>query len=556
MSTRFELVRMLGKGGAGSVWLARMYRRHGLRQEVALKLPEEGGDELIARLRDEARILGLVRHRAIVQLQDLVPLDDGRWGLVMELVEGASLASLVRAGNLPFRPALEIVAEVADALEAAWRATDFDGHPLQLTHRDIKPANILLTPDGRVKLLDFGIAHARFEHRESTTTQGLAYGTYGYMAPERLSGSEARGSDLYSLGVVLFELCTRRRFGRTSQNPAEHAERVGAAIAALSAFAAPPDLCWTLERLLSYDPASRLGASELREAAIGLASRVGGPTLAEWASEAVRRQMTRDSQEPSGPPRELYVVETASTLIPTSQPFTPPPPPAVPRARARPTAPLDAEISGSPWTLHLPVSAAFGLIGLAGLLLLHRPAPTPPELSAPAPTVTPADAGTLAHVSPPPSAPGEIAQAPAAPPAAEPALTAAPPEAAPRHAAARASRPVAPEPAVQEARSPTASEPPPPRTVVIAAPPPESPPAEQEEEQARGLVKVSGDIQDLRAVSPSGTYALPGALPPGSYALRGHFSDGADAEVGWLFVQSNAIVHLACPASEGRCAAR
>lgn len=238
---RYEVLEALGTGGFGTVYRARYQGEGGFSQMVALKVlnPEMAKiDEVASRLRDEARVLGLVRHRAIVQVHRLVQFDDS-WTVVMELVEGADLGLVLKAGVIvPVGPMLEIMAEVAAALHVAWTTTGPDGRPLHLLHRDIKPSNIQVTSVGEVKVLDFGIARADFDEREAMTKK-LAFGSTEYMAPERLDLMDGPASDVYSLGSVAYELLTRTQFGRTSATRERHEPRLKRNLARLREELAP-----------------------------------------------------------------------------------------------------------------------------------------------------------------------------------------------------------------------------------------------------------------------------------------------------------------------------
>ncbi|MCZ7649649.1 MAG: serine/threonine protein kinase [Thermoanaerobaculia bacterium] len=204
---RYRIVEEIGRGAMGAV-----FRAHDpqLDREVAVKVISASlageslpGGEAEARFLREARLTARLRHPGIVAVHDA-----GREGpdlyLVMELVEGESLAARLARGAYPAgAEALEIVAQAADALAVA--------HAAGVIHRDMKPGNLLLAPDGRVKVGDFGVAKAIGESTELTRT-GMLVGSPAYMAPEQIKGEILDGrADLFSLGVVLYELLLRRR---------------------------------------------------------------------------------------------------------------------------------------------------------------------------------------------------------------------------------------------------------------------------------------------------------------------------------------------------------
>ena len=191
---RFELLRELGSGTFGTVYLADMQSLGGFKKRVALKVLNsqwDDGSDAGRRLRDEARLLGRLRHRCIVSVDDLIRID-GRWGVVMEYIAGADLEHLVNSARDQQQPisqaaALEICAAIAEALHAAYAGDGHDAEALEVVHRDIKPSNVLLTAGGDVKVLDFGIALASFDEREAQTGR-VRYGSIPYMAPERILG--------------------------------------------------------------------------------------------------------------------------------------------------------------------------------------------------------------------------------------------------------------------------------------------------------------------------------------------------------------------------------
>jgi serine/threonine-protein kinase len=195
---RYRLVRHLASGGMGEVWAA---TDEELGRNVAVKLLHDhlaGNPELVARFRREARAAARVQHPGIVTVHDTCS-SDGREAIVLQLIDGPTLRTyLDRSGPLPDEAVITIGRSVTEALEVAHRAG--------LVHRDIKPANILFGPD-RAMLTDFGVAKALDEADHTTT--GTVLGSVRYLSPEQVEGTPPDGrSDVYSLGVVLYECAT------------------------------------------------------------------------------------------------------------------------------------------------------------------------------------------------------------------------------------------------------------------------------------------------------------------------------------------------------------
>ncbi|OFV82106.1 MAG: hypothetical protein A2Y78_13150 [Acidobacteria bacterium RBG_13_68_16] len=204
---RYTITGEIGRGAMGVVFRA---IDPALERPVAIKVIAArtsvvplSGEELEARFLREARVAARISHPGVVTVHDA-----GREGnslyLVMELVDGESLGDRLARRRFPSAPeALEIVAQTADALGAA--------HALGVVHRDVKPSNIMLTRGGRVKVADFGVAKAIGEQTDLTRT-GTVIGSPAYMAPEQIRGEVLDGrADLFSLGVVLYELLLRRK---------------------------------------------------------------------------------------------------------------------------------------------------------------------------------------------------------------------------------------------------------------------------------------------------------------------------------------------------------
>ncbi len=193
---RYALDELIGTGGFCEVWRATDTI---LGRPVAVKLLYPGPahqPEARARFKGEAQHAGALSDQHIARVYDYAEPADGEAYLVMELVDGPSLADVLARGPLHPARAMDVVAQVASGLQAAHRAG--------VIHRDIKPANILFTADGQVKITDFGIAHA--VGALPLTASGTVMGTPGYIAPERVSGGrDGAPGDLYALGIVAYE---------------------------------------------------------------------------------------------------------------------------------------------------------------------------------------------------------------------------------------------------------------------------------------------------------------------------------------------------------------
>lgn len=319
----YRLGPRLGAGAFGEVYAAEALGVGGFRKPVALKLLHPhltDSDENLQRLRDEARLLGLLRHPALLGVDDLVQLD-GRWALVLELVEGPSLADLVtQHGALPGAVVLHIGRELAGALAAAHEAT-VDGEPVHLVHRDVKPANVHLTPAGRVKLLDFGIAAGTFATREAKTAVGDVLGTPHYMPAERLIGDDGPESDLWALGATLATLLTGRVPAPVELGSDPNTRRVDALLDGLGD-------AWRarLEPLLAFLPSERPTARET-EAQLAADLLRHPVDLRTWASEHVPPAV--------GEPSPL----TGRELRPSAAELPVDPNPPAPSTRPRPGAP-------------------------------------------------------------------------------------------------------------------------------------------------------------------------------------------------------------------------
>jgi serine/threonine protein kinase len=207
---------LLARGGMAEVYVGK-HRSEQFEKLVAIKriLPRYSQDrEFLAMLRDEATISGRLQHSNIVQVFGFGRVDSS-YAMIMELIPGSDLRALLaqcekQAARLPLPAALYIAAEVAQGLHYAHQLRDEHGVPVGVVHRDISPQNVLISWQGEVKIIDFGIADAQGKLTE--TRPGVVKGKYSYMSPEQVSGKvlDAR-SDVFSLGIVLWEMLAMRR---------------------------------------------------------------------------------------------------------------------------------------------------------------------------------------------------------------------------------------------------------------------------------------------------------------------------------------------------------
>lgn len=576
---KYQVHHPVGRGGFGTVYRADMLGENGFTRAVALKvLNTDVADsgEVASRFRDEARVLGMLRHRAIVQVDGLVSLGE-RQALVMEYIEGADLARLMADGPIPAGAAIEIVGEVANALDVAFYTPGPDGRPLGLLHRDIKPSNIRITPAGEVKVLDFGVARAEFDDREAKTKSYLM-GSSGYMAPERYESEDGPATDIYSLGVLLLEMLTGTAFGQTSIRPAKLAARVEEALAGVPAL--PASVQDLIRNMMAFEPADRPSAADIERRSWEVRRDIDGDRLRDWARVSVLQAAARPIGTLNDDLSGRMLVESHSESNPT------PPAAEVPRT-FRITSEADDAFAATLQNMHEP------------------PAPDEWEEERPTVVVSAAASGAsknLFQLSAPktpvlPAAPATpVPPPPPIPTVASPDATPAPPSvsntplrpssnaegvsggsslvgAQPRKPARMAAPPPTPAPAPRNtflaagigaglallvgvaavlALQPKRSPPPPPVAVEEVSPPA----VEAQGPQAtatEGLVQVTGDALSVRFVALDGRRHPEGLLRPGSYLVAADFGQGA-ASAGRVEVQANQVVRVDCSVSARSCA--
>ena len=284
---RYRLESLIAAGGVGEVWRAGDLV---LGRPVAVKMLREGyasHPQTLARFHAEARHAGSLTHPGIAQVYDYG--EAGAAGapyMVLELVEGPSLAGVLDGGPLDPAAVMDVVAQVAAALAAA--------HAASLIHRDVKPANLLMSPDGLVKITDFGIAHVAGS--APITHVGTLVGTPAYLAPERAAGEPATpASDLYSLGIVAYECLAGALPFRGTPMEIAWASRYQP-LPPLSP-ATPPAVAELIAELTAKDPGTRPGSSgEVAARAARLRDTMNGdPGLTQPERAAFRSPARADT---------------------------------------------------------------------------------------------------------------------------------------------------------------------------------------------------------------------------------------------------------------------
>ncbi len=288
----FEVIELLGRGSTGDVCLA-IDTRSGRR--VALKRPSDEWLEqpdAARRLREEAQAAAGLNNPRLAAVRDVVDVG-GRPLAVMDYIAGEPLQAVLRRGRLPVEQAVAVAIDVIEGISAA--------HAAGVVHRDLKPSNVCLTPDGRATVLDIGLAKLRPPSPEtdvprpipSTLAEGRRFfGTPGYAAPEQLTGQSVdQRSDIYSLGVLLFEMVTGRRPFEgsdpaelalsTMTEPVPSARRLNPEV--------PPALDAVLARLLAKNPKERyqsapLVAVDLKQIQRALGERPTLPLDEQWTA--------------------------------------------------------------------------------------------------------------------------------------------------------------------------------------------------------------------------------------------------------------------------------
>jgi eukaryotic-like serine/threonine-protein kinase len=395
---RYVIHEAIGSGGMATVHLGKLRGSVGFSRTVAIKRlhPHLATDKaFVDMFVDEAHLATRIRHPNVVATLDVVA-DGQELFLVLDYVEGESLARLLHSAFIeekppPPRVVVAIACDVLHGLHAAHEARDEAGEPLGIVHRDVSPQNVIVAVDGTARVLDFGVAKAR--RRLQSTLDGSLKGKVAYMAPEQIGGEATRLSDIFSVGIILWEGLAVKRLFQAENEAALMAQIMTRSVPAPSSVARAPlpepargILDAIALRALSKDPAGRYAsalemASALEQAGLP-ATRA---EVAEWVKGSARDALEDRSQK-------VKNLESDVTLVPT---------------RAAPVAPVARadELSAGPVVTSAPqkkpVRRALALLGAAivgaGLFAviprIRSPAPTPEASAVPG---IQADAATAA----------------------------------------------------------------------------------------------------------------------------------------------------------------
>ena len=432
---QYEILERIASGGMAELFRARRSGVEGFQKIVAIKkiLPHIAGDEeFIKMFADEAKLAAQLSHPNIVHIFDLGKIEAGGYFIAMEHVEGHDLRFILHLARetglkMPVPLAVAVAAKVAAALDYAHRRRGDDGQDLHIVHRDVSPPNILVSTDGDIKLCDFGIAKAA--SKVSRTESGALKGKMPYMSPEQAWGKPVdQRSDIYSLGVVLFEMATGRKLfqGDSDLNLLEKV-RAGEVVlpssldpevpealdaAVLKALAREPedryfsasDFLRDLDAILrNYEPppssadlatyVRRLEAAELaRRVARAREAQAPPPIPApkKAARPEFRISLTQPPAAPSPavPPQAPAVPPVPPASAASPAPPAPPAPAPATRDRARPRVPVPAGIFAAiPESaraekkrrvrLYALIAAASVILAVVAWLVVRKPASAP-----------------------------------------------------------------------------------------------------------------------------------------------------------------------------------
>ena len=381
---RYEVLSQLASGGMATVYVARAQGVAGFERLVALKVlhPHLAHDEdFISMFLDEARLAARIRHPNAVGTLDISDSQGDGYFIVMEYVEGDHFGALLRTAakageRLPVPVIARIVMDALAGLSAAHTLTDPSGRPLDLVHRDVSPHNILIGTDGVARITDFGVAKAQV--RLSSTRDGQFKGKLSYMAPEQAASGEAdQRSDLFSMGIVLWEALTGRRLFRGENNADVLNKVLNCEVPPPSGFdAALAGFDAVAFKALAREPADRFQtAEEFLEAIEEAAASSGGVATARTVAREIERWLGPKVEQERKAVRDVMDALGRSELTPgvLPRPAETGSQPSHPQSAVRPIAVEDATLGAKPSTLErdaTPRRAPVALLAIIVVLLL------------------------------------------------------------------------------------------------------------------------------------------------------------------------------------------
>ena len=334
---KYLLLAKIASGGMAELFQGKIVSVKGFEKPVAIKklLPHLTPDSsLVNMFVNEAKLAALLTHQNIVQIYDLGSIE-GTYFIAMEYLHGKDLRAMInkarqRAVPVPLEFALYVVSRICAGLDYAHKLKDFQGSPLNIIHRDISPQNIIVTYEGEVKIVDFGIAKAATHSSE--TKVGIIKGKLAYMSPEQAAGKSIdHRSDVFSTGTLLYELVTQRRMFEGPDLEVLDRVRKGEFVAAeVVAPTLPPRIIAILQRALAHDPERRYQScaemlTDLEEGFSDFSVRPGAEILGHYmkglfAEEiAIELSTLQEAQtqitpvEDSGPVEETTATGSAGT---------------------------------------------------------------------------------------------------------------------------------------------------------------------------------------------------------------------------------------------------
>ena len=381
---RYEALFPIARGGMAEVFAVRVRGEGSFERYFAIKRVRDdlrGDAETAHQFLDEARLTACIASPYVVSALDLGRDGEGTAFFVMELVLGASVAELSARHPGPFAPrnVAEIGLHAARGLDAAHRAVDARGEALELVHRDVSPQNLLVGIDGRVRVADFGIAQAK-QRLGERTQKGYVKGKFSYLAPEQLRGHCDPRTDVFALGVILWELATGRSLfrGATTEETLRNVRTAEIVHPSAVVAGLPSGLGHVIMRALRRDPRERFqSAAELRDALFAeiASGKLGSaPSLASLARDAgaqlvscLERAAARGGEGTSTCPERTPVEDRTErdARVPEGETAKVEPISTRPGFESERIVPRD-------WSAYLPmfVSLILGFVGIASFVVI------------------------------------------------------------------------------------------------------------------------------------------------------------------------------------------